>query len=319
LKWIVADEALRDRIQDGTFPIWNEGLARGPYGQWNEAQMRTTWGRERLHRLALVGGSGNWLASAKRYRFDARLDGAPVEMIGVGAVFTPAELRGRGYARRIVEDMVAAGAERGATLAALFSEIGAEYYSRLGFDAVPLEEVTLGVRSRGGAPAMLVRSGADSDLPHIAAMHDARAAGARLALVRSPELIQFSIARRRLLAGLGPPGKRQTEFFVAEEGLAAVAYVVITVDESGWFIEEAGDRDPAAARLGAMLQVLLARDPARRLPAIRAWWPPAFPVPPQVTVESRREPHDLFMVRALRAGVRPLASSEVFYWRSDAF
>jgi len=316
---VLADEQLRDRIQDATFPIWNEGLTRAAYGKWNAAQMRTAWGRDRLHRLALVDEDERWLASLKRYRFDARLDDQPIEMVGVGAVFTPPELRGQSYAQRIVEEVLAEETARGVALASLFSEIGADYYRRLGFVPVPLEEVTIVVRHKGGAPAMLVRAGAESDLANMTAMHEARAAAARFTLVRPPELVQFSIAKRRLLAGLGPPGKRQTEFFVAEEGLMAVAYVVITIDERGWFIEEAGDRDPAAARLGAMLQVLLAREPAQSPPTIRAWWPSSFPVPPQVTIASRKEPDDVFMVRPLRSGLEPLAAKDVFYWRSDYF
>jgi hypothetical protein len=319
MRLIVADPDLRDRIQDQTFPIWNEGLTRTAYGQWNGAQMRGPWGRERLHRLALVDEAGRWLASMKRYRFAARLDGDPIEVLGVGAVFTPPELRGKSYARRIVDDALAEETSRGTALAALFSEIGVEYYQALGFMAVPLGEITLSVRHKAGAPAMLVRAGTDADLANIAAMNEARARDARFALVRSPELIQFAIAKRRLLAGLGPVGKRQTEFFVVEEGLMAVAYVVITIDERGWFIEEAGDRDPAAARLGALLQVLLAREPSMSPPSIRAWWPAGFPLPPQVAVESRTEPADIFMVRPLRDGIRPLSSSEVFYWRSDYF
>jgi hypothetical protein len=37
---------------------------------------------------------------------------------------------------------------------------------------------------------------------------------------------------------------RQIEFFVAEEGASAVAYVVLNVNAHGWTLEEAGDRDP---------------------------------------------------------------------------
>jgi GNAT superfamily N-acetyltransferase len=319
MRLIVADQALRERIQDATFPIWNEGLTRAAYGQWNEAQMRTAWGRDRLHRLALVDEEERWLASAKRYRFSARLDGETIEVLGIGAVFTPPELRGRSYAKRIMEAMTAQEASRGAALAALFSEIGRDYYQRLGFVPVPVDEVTLAVRQKAGAPAMLVRSGTDADLASIAAMHETRAAQARFTLARSPELIQFAIAKKRLLAGLAPAGRRQTEFFVAEEGFTAVAYVVITIDARGWFLEEAGDRDPAAARLGAMLQVLLARDPTERPPAIRAWWPSGFPVPPQLAIDSRKESEDVFMVRPLRDGIPPLSSSDVFFWHSDYF
>jgi hypothetical protein len=166
---------------------------------------------------------------------------------------------------------------------------------------------------------MLVRSGVEADLPEIAAMHTVRAAHAPVALARSPDLIQFAIAKRRLLAGLGPPGQRQTEFFVAEEGASAVAYVVITSKSDGWVIEEAGDRDPTGARLGAMLQVLLAREPAHATPAIRAWWPRAFPLPPQVSVTHRTPPGSIFMVRRLVAGLSRIEPEDVFYWHSDYF
>jgi predicted N-acetyltransferase YhbS len=318
-KLVVADRPMRERIQDQTFPIWNEGLARPAYSQWNEAQMRTAWGRSRLHRVALVDDAGTVLASMKRYRFDARYDGEIMPMLGVGAVFTPAELRGRGYAPVLIERVVAEEAAAGTPLATLFSEIVPDYYRRTGFELVPLDEVTLTVAHKHGAPAMLVRSGTDADLPALAAMHDVRAASARFALVRTPELIHYSIAKRRLLAGLGPAGKRQTEFFVTEEGLMPVAYLVMTVDERGWFIEEAGDRDPSAARLGAMLQVLLAREPSARRPAIRAWWPAPFPVPPQVTISERKPAADVFMVRRMRDDLRPLAPDDVFYWHSDYF
>ena len=319
MRLVLADDALRDRIQDQTYPIWNEGLTRTAYGQWNAAQMRTTWGRDRLHRLALLDDDGRWAASLKRYRFAARLDGEPIETVGIGAVFTPTELRGQAHAPRIIEAVLEEEATRGVAMATLFSEIGADYYRRCGFTTVPLDEVTLSVRRKDGAPAMLVRAGTDADLPNLAAMHDVRSASARFALVRTPEVIQYAIAKRRLLAGLGPSGKRQTEFFVAEEGMTAVAYVVITIDERGWFIEEAGDRDPAAARLGAMLQVLLAREPSLHPPEIRAWWPASFPLPPQVSIASRKEASDVFMVRPLRAGVPSLAPRDVFYWRADYF
>ena len=316
---VLADEAMRERIQDLTFPIWNEGLTRPAYSQWNEAQMRTGWGRAHLHRVALVDESGGVLASMKRYRFEVRYDGETLPMLGVGAVFTPSALRGRGFAPALIERVVAEEAAAGTPVATLFSEIGPDYYARSGFEVVPLDEVTLRVTHADGAPAMLVRSGTDADLPALAAMHESRASSSRFSVVRTPELIQYSIAKKRLLSGLGPPGRRQTEFFVTEEGFTAVAYVVLSVDERGWFIEEAGDRDPAGARLGGMLQVLLAREPSARRPVIRAWWPDAFPVPPQVTVVEQKPAADVFMVRRLRENLRPLAPADVFYWHSDYF
>jgi predicted N-acetyltransferase YhbS len=319
MQLVLADRALRDRIQDATFPIWNEGLTRTAYGQWNEAQMRTAWGRDHLHRLALVDDAGDVLASLKRYRFTVRYDGEIMPMLGIGAVFTPPHLRGRGHAPALMERVIAEEQAAGAPIATLFSEIGSDYYTRTGFEAVPLDEVTVTVAFKHGAPAVLVRAGTDADLPSVATMHDMRAAGSRFSIVRTPDVIQYAIAKKRLLAGLGQEGRRQTEFFVTEEGLMAVAYVVITIDERGWFIEEAGDRDPAAARLGAIFQVLLAREPAHATPLIRTWWPAAFAVPPQITLTNRTDPRDVLMLKPLTGGVRVPRADEVFYWRSDQF
>ena len=222
-------------------------------------------------------------------------------MCGIGAVFTPPERRGHGHASALVEELVVRAGREGALLAGLFSEIGSEFYARLGFAVVPLDEVTITVAAgrRGGAPAMLVRAGEERDLENVAAMHATRAADAPFALRRDRGLVHYALSKKRLLAGLGPPGLRQLEFFVAEEGASAVAYVVLNVNANGWTLEEAGDRDPAGARLGAMLQVLLAREPSHRTPLIRAWWPRAFPVPPQIQLTDVSVPKDLFMVRPL--------------------
>jgi hypothetical protein len=150
-------------------------------------------------------------------------------------------------------------------------------------------------------------------------MHVTRAAGAAFTLRRDASQIQYALAKKRLLAGLGPPGLRQVEFFVAEEGASAVAYVILLENANGWTLEEAGDRDPAGARLGAMLQVLVAREPSHRSPLIRAWWPRSMPVPPQLALTDRGDARDLFMVRALADVEPPVTADDVFYWRSDYF
>ena len=316
---VVAEGALLDRIFDNTCPIWNEGLTRAAYGQWNLAQLKTAWGSRHLQRFALLDEQGKLLASAKRYRHDIRLDGREGWMAGIGAVFTPVESRGRGHASRLIEMLVARERAAGALLAGLFSEIGAGFYERLGFRTVPLDEVTVTPRLKGGSPAMLVRSGVERDLPDIAALHAARTAGVRFALRRDASVIHYALTKKRLLAGLGPPGLRQVEFFVAEEGASAVAYVILSENANGWTLEEAGDRDPAGARIGAMLQVLMAREPAHRTPLIRAWWPRSMPVPPQIELTDRGQSRDIFMVRPLADAAAPETADDVFYWRSDYF
>ncbi|HEX5109107.1 MAG TPA: GNAT family N-acetyltransferase [Vicinamibacterales bacterium] len=314
---VVARDATLERILDVTFPVWNDGLTRKAYGQLNDAQMRTSWGHAHLHRLALVDESGTLLSSAKRYRLRAVLRGRPVRVCGIGAVFTAPDARGRGYASELVARLVQEARQEGAEFAMLFSEIGPAFYERLSFQAVPLDEVSLAVERKDGAPAMLVRAGGESDLPALASMHAARAAASSFTLQRDPSYIQFSLARKRLRAGLAPPGVRHVEFYVAEEGASAVAYVILSINEQGWTLDEAGDRDPAAARLGAMLQVLVAREPSSAQPAIRAWWPRTFPVPPQLKMTRTGRSRDQLMMRPLADS--PLPGDDVFYWRGDVF
>ena len=141
-----------EQVLDDTYPLWGEGLSRKAYGQWNLAQTKTAWGREHLHRVGLVEG-GEVVASAKRYLFDAFIAGSGAKVLGIGAVFTPERHRGRGLAPQLIDQMLADGQARGCTLAVLFSEIGAPYYERLGFTAVPRTLVTIEVpRTRRGAP-----------------------------------------------------------------------------------------------------------------------------------------------------------------------
>jgi predicted N-acetyltransferase YhbS len=320
MRLVVAEGELLERILDSTYPVWHDGLSRRAYSQWNAAQLRTPWGRERLTRLALVDDAGGVLASLKRYRYDVRINAREGWMCGIGAVLTVPEHRRRGHASALIEQVLADARRDGALVAGLFSEIGEPYYARLGFTKVPMDEVTVNVQlGRGGAPAMLVRAGTERDYDAICAMHATRSAATAFALRRDPLALHYALAKKRLFAGLSAPGTRQLEFFVAEEGASAAAYVVLSQNQHGWTLEEAGDRDPAGARLGGMLQVLAAREPSLRAPLIRAWWPPSFSVPPQLSLSRRTDPKDVFMLRALQGTPYDLGAGEIFYWRSDYF
>jgi predicted N-acetyltransferase YhbS len=319
---VPADGPILDDILSATFDIWHEGLPRRAYPRYYAGQLATAWGRTHLRRWALVD-RGGVLASAKEYLFDATLDGRIIRVIGLGAVFTQPQHRGQGHARRVIELMLDRAAEDGVDLALLFSEIGPDYYARLGFTTVPTVNLELRVREdpRRGAPATLVRSGEDRDLADLVSMCDARARPYRFHLNRDRDLVQYGITKKRLLAGLSPAGVRDVRFVVAEEGASAVAYVVVSTRGSEWTIEDAGDRDPAGARLGAIMQALIARDPTDARPTITAWLPEHLR-PPQLEVVAERPSHDVMMIRALTANgmpATPLDRGDVLYWRTDLF
>jgi predicted N-acetyltransferase YhbS len=319
---VAAEGPILDRILDDTYGLWHDGLARPAYGRFFAAQIATPWGRTHLRRFALVEGD-ELLASAKLYRFDAVLDGRPIQVAGIGAVFTPPAHRRRGAARDLIERLLERAAADGADLALLFSEIGPDYYARLGFEPIATADRQLRVTesARYGAPMTMVRGGDDRDLRDIVALGEARAAPYRFHLNRDRDLVHFAIARKRLLAGLGPPGTRMVHFFIAEEGASAVAYVLISVMGNAWTIEEAGDRDPGGARLGAILQALIAREPAERRPSITAWLPEGF-LPPQVVEIGSRPSAELMMMRPLTPAAQAapaLRAAEMLYWRADHF
>jgi GNAT superfamily N-acetyltransferase len=303
-----------------TFPIWHDGLPYERYEQFWEAQLRTPWGTAHLDRVALVE-DGCVLSSAKRYDLSARLDDRIRRVLGIGAVFTSPARRRQGGAERLITAILEHAEAEGYEYAMLFSEIDPAFYERFDFVPVPLLESRFDLSRKNGAPAMLVRAGDDRDIPAVAEMSTRRAEGARLTLDRSEDWIRYGLARRRLLAGLGPPGLRQIEFFVAEEGHQAVAYVVSMIQDGQWFIEDAGDRDPAGARLGAMLQVMLARTPHLASPSIGAWLPHGF-CPPQVERLRTQPTREVLMIRPLKdrtLPLPPLDATQVVYSRLDYF
>jgi GNAT superfamily N-acetyltransferase len=324
-----AEGPVLEQILDATYEIWHEGLDRRAYARYYAAQLTTPWGRGNLSRFALVD-RGDVQASAKLYTFDATLDGRPIRVAGIGAVFTQPAHRKRGAAKALLERLLEHASTNGAhkaDVALLFSEIGPEYYARLGFSPMATSEQQIRVieSTRYGAPATWVRAGDDRDCPVLAALGDTRAAPFRFHLNRDRDLIHYAIAKKRLLAGLSPAGARELQFFVAEEGTSAVAYVVIGVNRSGtggvWTLEECGDRDPTGARVGAILQVLIARDPAEHRPAIRGWLPAGFR-PQQIEVVGESASDEIMMMKPLTPageGVRTLKAEQLLYWRGDAF
>ena len=311
---------LLTQILDSSYLLWGEGLTRKSYENYNFAQQATRWGSDHLDRVALVD-RGRVLSSAKRYRVELMVDGLPRRVLGIAAVFTPPELRGRGYAGQLLESIVQTASAEGYEFAMLFSEIGIDYYARYGFSAVLQDTLALQVDRRPGAPAVVVRGGYARDIAPIANMHRELASKYRFSFVRTPEWVEFAIARKRLLAGLGAEGTNGVLFYVVEEGGRAVAYVVVTTTPRGWTLEECGDRDPSGARAGALLQTLLAREPSVGTPPIYAWLPEDW-LPPQVAIVSRVAATQVLMLRPLSGSARSIGSiarSDVLFWHADAF
>lgn len=320
MRLVVAEGDILERILDESYDMWADGMSRRAYGQFNVAQLRTPWGRDSLRRYALLDEDGQLLTSAKRYGFRARVEGREVDAVGIGAVYTPEPQRGRGHAPAIINRLVSEAAAQGAEVALLFSEIGAEYYERLGFIPVPRHELLMSVVEKKGAPMTLVRTAEERDIPAVASIADAMSRDHRFAMAQSENYIRYGLSRKRLLAGLSTPGALTVEFFIVEEGISAVAFVILTAADDDVVLEMCGDRDPAGARVGALLQVLRARTPGERALRMRGSLPPGW-LPPQMRIVASATTTELLMVKPLRPGVLngPLQERDILYWHGDLF
>jgi GNAT superfamily N-acetyltransferase len=311
-----------ERILAESHSIWSDGLTLDAYTKFNAAQMRTPWGGRHLRRVVLADDDGEAVTSAKRYELTVRLDGERLAAVGIGAVFTPERHRGRGYAREIIDRITDEAAQDGAAIALLFSEIDPDYYARLGFTAVSRRDLLIRPRTgrRPGAPAVLVRAGEERDIPAITALARSMAERHRLALEPSEDFIRFGLSKKRLLAGLLDPGLLTVEFFIVEEGAGAVAFAILTITSEDVVLEMCGDRDPSGARVGALLQVLAARDPATAGLPISCFLPPGW-LPQQLEIEGGAPVRAVMMLKGLRAGVldRPVSADDILYWHGDLF
>jgi hypothetical protein len=319
---VPADGAILQRILP-TLPTGRRhGLSGSALVSFETAQARTPWGLVHRRRVALLEGDVV-RASAECYDLTGRLDAQPVRICGMAVVgHGDADQDDGTSAAALIEQIADQATRDGADLALLFRSADSPARVPMGFEAVPITDVTVTVveSARRGAPMTLVRGGEDRDLDAIAAMGGVRAGPFRFHLERDAAFIKHAITRKRLLAGLGSAGARQLEFVIAEEGITAAAYVVISITAGAWVIEECGDRDPSGARVGAILQALIAREPVEARPVIGAWLPPGF-LPPQVVVTPAVSASPRLLARALslRGHVARCSAPDVMYWLNDVF
>jgi hypothetical protein len=317
---VPVEGAILQRLVATLPPVAYGELSREALLKYEAAQAKTAWGRGRRRRFALVQ-DGAVLASAEQYDLVGTVDGQLVTMCGITTMLHSAAAAGEDGI--LVDELLEDASRRSVDLVLLFKDSTPLTAVPDGFAVLPMTDVELTVSesSRHGAPMTLVRGGEDRDLDAIAAMGHVRAGQFRFHLDRDASYIKHVITRKRLLAGLGPPGRRQLEFVIAEEGITAAAYIVITIVGDEWIIEECGDRDPSGARVGALLQALIAREPTESRPTIRGWLPPGFS-PPQVTIAAASSPAPpLLLARPLSSrlqGLR-LSDTDVLYWHSDFF
>jgi predicted N-acetyltransferase YhbS len=105
-------------------------IARSPYGRTSYA----TFGFE---------DDGTRVASCKRYLRTIRFGNKQVRASGIGAVFTPEEYRGRGYASSMLATLLDERRAAGDDITYLFSDIRPQFYAAIGFVELASRAISL--------------------------------------------------------------------------------------------------------------------------------------------------------------------------------
>lgn len=146
LRELSADDYAR-QVLPLTHEIWGGDRTQESYAGRVLQLSATPYGKKHYRTLALTGGTPEVLASFKRYERAARLASKPLRAIGIGAVFTPPEHRGRGYASAMIGLELDRERKAGADFAFLFSNIHPQFYKQLGFVELPSRSFSVRVDS----------------------------------------------------------------------------------------------------------------------------------------------------------------------------
>ncbi len=190
----------------GIQPIWGGGLSEDRFQMFQRRLADAPEARERYRLLGwFVNGTLN--AAMKAYDLRATCAARPLRVLGVGAVFTPPELRRRGHAAAMLRAVMEDYASRGGQAAVLFSDIGFRYYERLGFRVLESRECTVAASDLPRLPGS-TRPALAGDEPLMTGLFAASRGDRTFALARDGWTLRFQLRRLRELArarGVGEP------------------------------------------------------------------------------------------------------------------
>lgn len=305
---ISADEYVRDVLPHSAH-VWSYGREYDEYVDDFRAMVRSAYGRRRLRTIGLRVGSV-LVSSCKRYERELRCEGQPLRAVGIGAVFTPAFLRGRGYASALLGALLDRERDDGADLAFLFTNIHPLFYERLGFAALPSRTISL--RATSLEPRKLDAAPIErGDWPGVQRCFDALDARRPFGLRRTALVWDWIRSRRAWSAA-------DRVDLAVRRGRTIVAYVTGRRDvrADAYVFDEFGFADDDARGAIAPLMRLAAGD----LRKVVGWLPPdaAREALPGGAVKRRREAIAMLAPLSAIARARWNAAKEsIFADRAD--
>src|SRR5579872_667083 len=122
--------------------LWAAGRSLEKYADDLREFASTGYGRRRFKLVGIRAG-GEVVSSCKRYERELRCGDRMLRAIGIGAVFTREDCRGRGLATTLIAALLDAERDAGTDVVFLFSDIRPHFYEELGFVTLPSRTFTM--------------------------------------------------------------------------------------------------------------------------------------------------------------------------------
>lgn len=120
------------KILRQTRTIWSGGLSFDKFMQAVQHQLAHPWGKKNVRYFLLKSGS-TIVANLKLYSICISSRGKDFKVGGIGAVYTMAEHRHQGFAKKLIQHVIELARNENLDGLLLYSDIDPDFYSRLGF------------------------------------------------------------------------------------------------------------------------------------------------------------------------------------------
>lgn len=282
-----------NKILSHNFGIWSPGLNRALYLHYQWWQMQLPWGRANLRyfgHFASEEDAGSSrsnaaepLASCKLYRLQFLAHSKVYRGAGIGAVFVPEQNRGRCLGHKLLNEMIEYCRQEGFDFIFLNSDIGAEYYEKLGFQSFDPNTFSVvfdaewqnyaikeleRIADESLEESVKVRPVSLRDIELIVRHHGRWLANQSYGLMRSEDYMEFKLGKELYLKEHSSLGWPQMDIISVNEGKSPAGYALI--EQAGAFLRVLEVIAPEKVRLLLWRQILiLAR--RRNVRLIRGW------------------------------------------------
>jgi len=303
---VEADDELLPAIFRNVHESWGGGL---PVAEFVARRLRSPHHRRARWFAALLGAEP--VSSLGWFPLKLSIDGRVAGAIGIGAVHTVPQWRGRGFASHLIRHVLAQARRQQLDLALLFTEIEPAFYERFGFRCCRAAVQTAVVNRPVKRPQRFAFEPIhpQQHLAWIRRVHERFHAGLRLHVYRDDEYWDYWMRR-------WPVPKW---FLLRERGSGRRAgYVRVRAKERTLLVEEYGIAMEVPGAEPALFAYLA--DLARQVgcEAVSGWLPPRPALDQWFQAEPRRSSIPMLAPLQEYADVEPLRNC-CHFWMSEYF